>query len=159
MNTARHLRRVLPLGLALALLLCACGGGGEKAPFDPAATADALLESGAFSETLEAIDQDVACILYGIDESTVTGGAVYGSTGATAEEIAVFTLSDAAGAAAAKTALENRVTDQKAALESYLPAEIVKLDAALIEQRGNSVLMVVASDIEAAEQALTLMEG
>ena len=153
----KHLFRAVQLliPLALALLLCACGGsGGAPEPFDPAAASGALLDSGAFSETLESLDQDIACMLYGIDESTVTGCAVYGSTGATAEEIAVFTFSDAGGAAAGKAALETRVADQKSVLESYQPAEIVKLDAARIEQRGNSVLLVVANDSEAAAAAL-----
>ena len=141
--------------LTLALLLCACGGGsGGAEPFDPAGAADALLDSQAFSEPLESIDQDIACMLYGIDESTVTGSAVYGSTGATAEEIAVFTFTDDAGAAAGKTALETRVADQKSVLESYQPAEIVKLDAARVEQRGNSVILVVANDSEAAAAAV-----
>ena len=144
---------IAALAAAMTLVLCACGGGAAE-PFDPASTASALLDSGAFSENLEQLDQDVACMLYGIDESTVTGSAVYGSTGATAEEIAVFTLTDETAAQAAKTALETRVSDQKTALESYLPAEIVKLDAAIIEQRGSSVLMVVAADAEAAQNAL-----
>lgn len=146
---------IAALAAAMTLVLCACGGGsGAAEPFDPSSTASALLDSGAFSENLEQLDQDVACMLYGIDESTVTGSAVYGSTGATAEEIAVFTLTDETAAQAAKTALETRVADQKTALESYLPAEIVKLDAAIIEQRGSSVLMVVAADAEAAQNAL-----
>lgn len=147
--------RIAPLAAALALALCACGGGGGDAvPFDPAAVSDSLLESGAFSERLEAIDQDVACLLYGIDASTVTGSAVYGSTGATAEEIAVFTLSSAEAAEAARDALETRIADQRAAYESYIPAEVPKLDAAILELRGSSVLMVVASDAAAAQAAL-----
>ena len=89
------------LAAALVLALSACGGGETAEPFDPAATASALLESGAFSEALEPLDQSVACMLYGIDESTVTGCAVYGSTGATAEEIAVLTLADEEAAQAA----------------------------------------------------------
>ena len=145
---------IAALAAAITLVLCACGGSSAAEPFDPASTASALLDSGAFSENLEQLDQDVACMLYGIDESTVTGSAVYGSTGATAEEIAVFTLTDETAAQAAKTALETRVADQKTALESYLPAEIVKLDAAIIEQRGSSVLMVVAADAEAAQAVL-----
>ena len=149
-------RKLLP-PMILLLLLCACGGdgGGKTAEFDPAATANALLASEAFSESLVSIDQDIACMLYGIDEDTVTGSAVYGSTGATAEEIAVFAFADADGAAAGKAALETRISEQKIALESYQPAELVKLDAALIEQRGNSVLMVVAADQEAAKAAFS----
>lgn len=156
MSVKKNFGKKLLLPLVLLLLLCACGGGGGKsAEFDPAATADALLESEAFSEVLTPIDQDIACTLYGIDEDTVTGSAIYGSTGATAEEIAVFTFADADGAAAGKAALETRISEQKIALENYQPAELVKLDAVLMEQRGNSVLMVVAADREAAEAALT----
>ena len=151
MKTHFGAARIVPLALTFVLLLCACGG---ETPYEPAATADALLESGAFSEHLESIDQDVACLLYGLDESTVTDSAVYGSTGATAEELAVFTLTDEEAAEAARAALETRISDQRAAYESYIPEEVTKLDVAILDIRGSSVLLVVAADIEAAEAAL-----
>ncbi len=77
---------VCALGLCLAL--SACGGEGG-APFAPGEDASALLGSGAFSETLEAIDRDVACGLYGIGGHMVSDCALYGSTGTTAQGLGI----------------------------------------------------------------------
>lgn len=142
------------LTLALILALAACGGkDGEAAPFSPD-DATALLDSGAFSEALESIDRDTACDLYGIDELTVIASAVYGSTGTTAEELAIFTLRDEEAAQAALTALGHRIEDQKADMADYLPDEVPKLEKAILERRGNSVLLVVANDYAPVEELL-----
>ncbi len=131
--------------LVLALLtLCACGGK-EPEAFDPAGAQD-LLTSGAFSEELEAIDGEVACALYGIDPETVTDCAVYGSTGATAEELAVFVCADEEGAKAVETQLTTRVADRTADMVGYIPLEVPKLQEAVVERRGVSVILVVAND-------------
>jgi len=139
--------------LWLCLALSACGGK-APAPFTPGEDAEALLQSGAFSEALVEIDQDVACLLYGIDENTVTACAVYGSTGTTAEELAIFTLQDADGAEAALKALTQRVEDRRDEMEDYIPGEVSKLDKAVVERREASVLMVVASDYAPVEAFL-----
>ena len=54
--------------------------------------------------------------------------------------------------------LEARVADQKAVLESCQPDEVSKLDSAIVEQRGNSVLLAVAADAEKARAALDGLE-
>ncbi len=141
------------LTAVFCLSLTACGGK-EVKDFDPAADAQTLLSSSAFTETLEEIDRDTACSLYGIDSATVTGSAVYGSTGATAEELALFTFEDSDGAEAAATALGYRIEDRKEELADYLPDEISKLDEAVVETRGNSVLFVVAADYAPVDQLL-----
>ena len=120
--------------------------------------AQALLDSGAFSDALDTVDQDTAAALYGIDADTITGSAVYTSLSAGAEEIAVLVLTDEDAAAAALDGLEARVADQKAVLESYQPDEVSKLDSAIVEQRGNSVLLAVAADAEKARAALDGLE-
>lgn len=130
---------------ALCLSLAACGSE-EKAVFDPADAQALLSAEGAFTEALEEIDRDTACALYGIDETTVTSCAVYGSTGATAEELAIFVLTDETAADAARTALSYRVEDRREELADYLPNETTKLDNAILEQRGATVLLVVAAD-------------
>lgn len=146
-------RRLIPLG-ALCLLLSACGSS-EPAPFDPAAAAQALQDSGAFSEPLEPIDQDLACgTLYDIDGETVTDCAVYTTPTAGAEELAVFTLTDETAASAALDALRQRVEEQSDVLRSYQPDEVGKLDNAILEQRGASVLLAVAADADAARSAV-----
>jgi len=137
---------------ALALFLTACGGG--ESAFDPAADAKALLETdGVFSEALTEIDRATACALYGIDEGTVTGSAVYGATGC-AEELAIFTLSDETAAQTAAKQLGYRVEDRKDELENYMPAELPKLDKAVVETRGTSVLLVIAADYSGVDAFL-----
>lgn len=68
--------RLMPAAL-LCLALTACGGGGAvgQTPYDPETAAQALLDSGAFSDALDTVDQDTAAALYGIDADTITGSA------------------------------------------------------------------------------------
>lgn len=138
----------------LILSLTACG---SKAPaaFDPAKDAQALLdEAGVFVETLEPVDQATACALYGIDEATVTGSAVYMANATSAEEVAIFTLNSEEAAQAAAKQLGYRVDDRAEELKSYLPDEAPKLDGAVVETRGSSVLLLVCSDYAAAKKVL-----
>lgn len=146
----------LALPLFLCLALAACGGGKAEKTFDPAADAKILLSSGAFSEELTEIDRDIACATYGIDAATVTGSAVYGSTGTTAEELAIFTLKDADAAQVALQQLQYRVEDRTDSMKSYIPAEVPKLEKAVVTSRGNSVLLVVANDYSPVN---TFLEG
>lgn len=155
----KQLFHIVPAVLALCLTLSACGGGNEEAAaFDPDATAQALLDSGAFSDALEEVDLSVAATLYGVDEADLTDGTVYMSLSAGAEEIAVLVMANETSAAAAMDGLEKRVADQKAALESYQPDEVSKLDGAILEQRGNSVLLAVCADAQAAQSALEALD-
>ena len=151
----KQLFHIVPAVLALCLTLSACGGGNEEAvAFDPAVTAQSLLDSGAFSDALEEVGTSVAATLYGVDEADIADGAVYMSLSAGAEEIAVLVLSDADAAAAAMEGLEAHVADQRAALESYQPDEVSKLDGAILQQKGNSVLLAVCADPAAAKAVL-----
>ena len=128
----------------LCLSLTACGG--KTAEFSPAQDAAELREAeGAFTTALTQIDQATACALYGIDEATVTASAVYASP-SSAEELAIFTLDSDEAAQAAQTALGYRVEDRLEELEDYMPEEMDKLKDAVIEKRGSSVLLVIASD-------------
>ena len=147
--------RLLPGVVALCLMLTACGGGGSSdKSYDPKTTAQALLDSGAFSDALDTLDADVAANMYGIEADTITDCVVYASLSMGAEEIAVLTLTDEAAAQAAKTALEKRVDDQITALKSYMPDEVGKLEHAIVEQSGNTALLVVAADADKAQSTL-----
>ena len=70
------------------------------------------------------------------------------------EEIAVLVFSTQEEADDARKALEARVSDQKDACEGYLPAELPKLEQAIVKESGSSVLLVVANDSQAAQAAL-----
>jgi PBP1b-binding outer membrane lipoprotein LpoB len=82
--------------LLTALLFFASGCAKNSAPkLDPAAAADRLAASVPFKDQMSPVDTAMALQLYGLDENTVSGSKVYESTGATAEEIAVFEAKDA----------------------------------------------------------------
>ena len=144
------LSAVLLAGLLLSLT--ACGGKEESQP-TPTPKADftlddaqALLDAGAFSEPLEKIDLDIACYLYDLDPAQISGAAVYGSTGATAEELAVIVFTDADAAQAAKAHFETRIADRTQSMADYIPTEVPKLEQAVLEIRGATLLFVVAND-------------
>ena len=146
----------LTLVLALALVLTACGSKTEAEVWDTG-DVQALLDSGAFSEELEELDKDTAFILYrladyGLDR--LSGAVVFRSAGATCEELAYLVLDSEDSAKAAKGALEDYVQSQIDENVDYRPAEIPKLENAYIDQRGETLLLVVASDIDAAKKAV-----
>lgn len=151
--------KICSLALALGLSLTACGGGEAETQqsYDPEVATQALLDSGAFSEQLESIDAGMAQNYFGLDAAPEEA-AVYGSTGATAETAAVLVFDSEETASAAADNLEVWIEDQKAACEGYLPAEIPKLDGAILDQAGNSVVLVVAGDYDKAQAALDGLE-
>lgn len=153
----KKLTRMIPAVLACFLLLTACAGEASPAAWTAADT-QAILDSGAFSEELEELDCDTAWMLYRLSEvaerEQLTGGTVYRSAGATCEELALLVFENEAAADAALEAVEDYVQAQIDANRDYRPAEIPKLEGKWLEQRGNTLLLVVAGDMDAARAAV-----
>ena len=150
----------LPLVLALVLGLAACGGGANDAPpLYSAGLVTKLVEAGAFSEELEELKADTAFLLYrladsGLERADMKECTVLRSAGATCEEGAVLVFASADQANTAVDALSSYIDGQITANEDYRPGELPKLEDALISRRGETVLLVVAGDIDAAKQAV-----
>lgn len=149
----------LMLLLTLLLALAGCGKPVEVAGFDPAPTVQALADAGAFSEELEPLDADTAFALYhlgdvGLSREDLADSAVLRSAGASCEEGAVLVLADSGKADQALGALQDYVNQQIEANRDYRPDDIPKLENAILERRENTVLLVVAYDLEAANGAL-----
>lgn len=145
--------------LALALTLTACGGGAGNSDRYEAAQTAAMAEAGAFSEELEEVDADTAFDLYrlagaGLSREDLKECAVLRSAGATCEEGAVLVFASADQAEAAQGALEDYVQSQIDANTDYRPAEIPKLEDAVLDRRENTLLLVVAADTQAAKDAV-----
>lgn len=152
----RHTRLLLAI-LACLLLLCACNSQEQSAAWT-VETGEKLLSSGAFSETLEELDLDTAWMLYqlegtGLDRSSLTGGLCRRSAGATCEELSILLFDSANSAQTAKDALSGYIDGQIQANLDYRPNEIPKLEAAWIDQRENTLLLVVANDMDKAQKA------
>lgn len=148
------MKKFLSVFLFAGMLLSLTACKGEEPPKADFALSDAqtLLDSAAFSEPLEEIDLDIACYLYDLDRDKVSEAIIYGSTGATAEELAVFVFTDADAAADAKSHFETRITDRTEAMADYIPGEVAKLEKAVLEVRGATLLFVVANDYGPVEE-------
>ena len=161
----------LALALCLSLTLAACGGGSSSAPADTGSTgpeavdsttlpdtrtmAQAFLDGGVFSETLEELDLDVAYRLYtledyGVAREDLVAGTVYCSAGSTAEEVAVLTLTGTDAAQTALQALKDHIEVQKESYADYLPDEIPKLDEASVTIYGDTLILVIPADADKA---------
>ncbi len=157
------MKKLLHMTLVLALLLglsaCAKGGDNDAPPLYGTYHVAALVEAGAFSEELEELDGDTAFMLYkladyDLEREDLKDCAVQRSAGATCEEAAVLVFTSADKAKTAKGALEDYVQGQIEANTDYRPAEIFKLEEALVDVRGETLLLAVANDREAVEQTL-----
>lgn len=151
------MKKLIPLLAALCcLLLCACASQPkEKAPIpEPEALAAELLGSGAFTQELSAVDNAIGCQLYALEESDAPKMRFYCSSSAGAEEIAILPCADDAAAAKAKTECNNRLEQQRMLMKDYKPEEMPKLEKALVLQRGSTVVLCVAADVDKAKAVL-----
>ncbi len=116
--------------------------------------ADRLQETIAFQDTLTAISNQMIATIYRIPAEDVVQQQVYISTGATAEEIAVFEAVNTEAAQRIETAVWQRVADQKASFEDYLPAELPKLTDPFVLVKGKYVILCVSDHNEEVKTEL-----
>lgn len=148
--------------LALAFGMTSCGGNQDDVSPYNAADVSAIAEMGAFDaelDDLEGLDADIAFMLYqleeaGLEREDLTTCSGRRSAGATCEEAVVLVFTDSGKAEKAVDALKDYIQQQIDENTDYRPAEIPKLENAYIDQRGESVLLVVANDIDAAKKAV-----
>lgn len=131
------------LTVAMVLCLAACGGGKDV---DLKDLAKDLMDSGAFTDILSESAENVPPSIYGFDAADVEQCLMYYGTGATAEEIFLAKCTDSAAAGRVQSLCQTRVQNQIAAFESYVPAEIPKLENAVIGTAGAYVVLVVSND-------------
>jgi hypothetical protein len=142
--------RKLSVCLLVLLMLNGCGKK-SAAAVDLQAFSSDMLGGGAFAEQLTEVEADIGLSFYQITETDCKQAMFWFSSGATAEELVLFEASDSEAAARIRSAAENRIETQKKAFESYAPAEVPKLEQAVIYVRGNYVIVYVANDYDAAD--------
>lgn len=141
--------KALPVLLVfITAVLPGCNSPAEDVTLDVAGCAATLLEEIAFQDTLTAIGDEMIAAIYQIPAEDVVEQQVYVSTGATAEEIAVFEAVDADAAQRIETAVLQRVADQKTSFEDYLPAELPRLEDPFFFVKGRYVVLCVSDHNE-----------
>ena len=145
---------LLTAALCLSLAACAPQEEAQAKAFDLDTLPQTLLDSGAFTDPDDMVPPMDATVRFDtLDASSVTDSALYSST-YLAELIAVLVMKDEDSTKTAVTVLEDYVSATIEAEKTYRPDEVSKLESAIVEQRGNTVLLVVAADTQAAQTAL-----
>ena len=88
------------------------------------------------------------------DVAEYEGSKIYYSTGATSEIAAVISVRDEGKVPEVEQALKAWVNSQIEAEKDYRPAEVPKLENAIVEARGFTVLLAVAADWDKATEAI-----
>lgn len=140
------------LSVAMIATMIGCSAKEEIIDMDIDSLCNELLDKAEFEDELSAIDDAMIKKLYNIDD--YVKAVVYISSGATAEEIAIFEFDSEVAAADGLEKAQVRVEDQKADFESYIPKEIPKLENAVIKQSGKYVIVCVSSGNQ-AEKIIT----
>lgn len=131
----------------LALGVSACGT--ESKTVDSGQLADELLAQVDFEDELTELGEDMIPALYGVEGASEQ--RVYMSSGATAEEIAVFLFPTEEAAQAGQEALEQRLESRRADFANYMPDEASRLENAVLERSGCCVALCVAAGDEARQ--------
>ena len=141
------------LAAVCAFSMAACGGksgGKEPAAVD---VVQAVAQGLTFKDTMMTVDQDVFYNFYDIDAQKVADVSMYTSSSrATAEEVTVIRMKDAADIQLAQDAIAARIEDQKRSYESYMPDEMPKINNAAVYTHGSYAILVVADDTSGAEK-------
>lgn len=164
------------IAMALALLIASSvmltGCDGDNSPADTTATttapagdsadkakeinidtaADTIFGKLKTDDTLEKLDSEAVIYRYGFAEEIPA--AVYAGSGATAEEVAVFDAGSDDAAKALVTTMEKYIEEQIISYESYVPAEVARLDKAIIDREGRYVAVCVTYDVTNAKNAI-----
>lgn len=116
---------------------------------------DAVLDAGVFEDEVASIDTSYSEMLMGIASSDFTDGIIMGGSGATAEIFAVFETADETAAASLKEKCEAYAAKQVQSYADYKPAEVDKLNHAVIKSSGQYVILCVAGNYETAETVIS----
>lgn len=143
-------KRLFGFGLAIMMALCISGCGKKAVDVDAKALADSLKSGVTYKDDLSPIDLDTAQMIYNFGDAEITEAAFYESTGATAEEIVVIKCAGEADAGKVEEALKARVDEQKESFADYVPAELEKLNAAVVYKSGNCAVLSVSDEPDKA---------
>lgn len=135
------------------MLFSACSGGGAT-NVDTQKLADDLMNNITYADQLAEVDSAMTQSLFGYQEDDVTASVHYASSGATAEEIAVFECKDAEATGRVKECVDKHLQEYKDGFSDYLPTEVPKLEKAVIVTSGNYVVYSVSDDDSKAKEII-----
>lgn len=149
-------KRWVLIGILVLGIVCLCACGGEKEiVLDMNQLAEELHSGITFEDQMSSVELPVFYALYNLTEEEVKDAVMVGSTGATAEEIAVIEAASPEMVDKVKEAVLERVEFQKSGFENYVPKELEKLSNPVIEVAGDYVVLCVSNDDKKAKEIIS----
>lgn len=142
----------VPLVLALLLFLFTAGCGESAPEIDAQAVLRSLLGQVAFDTELSEVGEYAALYFPALPEGT--GVQLYTGSGYYADEAALLTLPEGADGDGALQAVRDHIAELQEQYRNYLPAEVEKIDRAVIRQSGRFIFLCITDD--SANAALIL---
>lgn len=115
--------------------------------------AEKLLKEVKFKDKMSKIEKEMALLQYNLSDKDVEEVVMYLSTGATAEEIAVFKVKDESKRKV-QSAVEKRVADQKVAFKDYNPVELEKLKNPTMYAKDEYVVLCISDEDSKSEKII-----
>ena len=145
------IKRIIYL-FACCLVICSlagCAGNGDDEADMPDvhSLADMLMQNVKFEDSVEEVSSETALRYYGIDSVQVQDM----STGATAEELAVFQASSTVDAQGILADMKKRRDSQLQMYLDYKSSETARLDDAVLYVHDTFVVYMVSDDSETAQ--------
>ncbi len=143
---------------ALCLSAAACGNETEapvttvqeevkEYTFEAGSVTAAILEEITINSAIEKGIADLEFYFTELDTSKLTDASYYMcASGAYPDEMAVFVFDSADSAKAAESAVQARLDKQISVYESYTPAEMYKLEDAVLEVKQNVIFYAVTEN-------------
>ena len=147
-------KQLLWILVLLLLFTAGCSKQNASVKMDVDGVAGKIMKEVTFKDQMSEIKQKTALSSYGLDSKDVVKAKVYESTGATAEEVAVFEGKDEKSASVIKEAAMKRIENQKESYKGYVPKELEKLKKPLVEVKGKYVILCVADDTSPAKKVI-----
>ncbi|MEG1773858.1 MAG: DUF4358 domain-containing protein [Oscillospiraceae bacterium] len=148
-------KRGLAVILAVSLTLLAASGCSSKETktLDLTAFGAKVLETVRYDDELVKMSEKVIPDYYNLSFDGLKESVIYASgTMATANELAVFCVADEKAMEAAKQAVAARIKDQTANYQNYNPAELSRIEKALIVSEGHYLLFSISNDNDAIQK-------
>ena len=155
----RLLGALLLLTMAVSLIACGNGGTGDtgssednKKEVNAEDLAQALATQITYTGKMEQMDADD--IQWYIDLEEGVTGIVYEVAGVSSEQVAVFTVPSKDAADKTIASLEEILADQKDQNAAYDSKVASRIENAVLEHKGNYVILCVSDDSAKAKQII-----
>ena len=136
------------------LLLVGCGSSSGSTK--PSTAAEQLVKNLNLSSKMDAMDESQTQGLFFFADGAVKSSSLYLANDKSADIVGVFEAEDVSSV---RESVETYLETTKLQNQTYNPEEVFKLDNAVIDDNGKTVVVVVCDDLESAKKEVKSILG